>query len=57
MGEKFIDTKKRLQERIAVSDKEVAKYRFALIQSAGFKQPTYLEDGKNMRLMLRRKRD
>ncbi|KAG9019654.1 hypothetical protein FRB90_012000 [Tulasnella sp. 427] len=44
MGEKFVDTKKRLQERIAVSDKEIAKYRFALIQSAGFKQPTYLED-------------
>ncbi|KAG8902957.1 hypothetical protein FRB99_003895 [Tulasnella sp. 403] len=43
-NEKFSDTKKRIQERIGVTDKEIAKYRFALIQSAGFKQPTYLED-------------
>jgi len=43
-GEKFSETKKRLQERIGASDKELTKYRFALIQSAGFKQPTYLED-------------
>lgn len=44
-NEKFSDTKKRIQDRVGVSDKEMAKYRFALIQSAGFKQPTYLEDG------------
>ena len=44
-GEKFVDTKKRLQEHVGASDKEFAKYRFALVQSAGFKQPTYLEDG------------
>jgi len=43
-GEKFTDTKKRIQERIGVSDKDISKYRFALIQVAGFKQPTYLED-------------
>jgi len=43
-GEKFVDMKKRIQERIGVSDKEIAKYKFALIQVAGFKQPTYLED-------------
>jgi len=42
--ERFADTKKRLQDRIGASDKEIAKYRFALIQSAGFKQPSYLED-------------
>ncbi|KAL1944539.1 hypothetical protein VTO73DRAFT_2969 [Trametes versicolor] len=43
-GEKFAETKKRLQERIGVSDKDFAKYRFALIQVATFKQPSYIED-------------
>ncbi|KAF8509282.1 hypothetical protein JB92DRAFT_2947613 [Gautieria morchelliformis] len=43
-GEKFLETKKRLQARIGVSDKDFAKYRFALIQVATFKQPSYIED-------------
>jgi len=43
-GEKFADTKKRLQLRIGVSDKDMAKFKFALIQVAQFKQPTYIED-------------
>jgi len=43
-GEKFSDTKKRLQARIGVSDKELMKYRFALIQVSTFKQPSYIED-------------
>ncbi|KAI4527549.1 cysteine proteinase [Schizophyllum commune Loenen D] len=43
-GEKFADTKKRLQARIGVPDKEFAKYRFALIQASTFKQPSYIED-------------
>ncbi|KAG5646658.1 hypothetical protein DXG03_002648 [Asterophora parasitica] len=43
-GEKFLDTKKRLQARIGVSDKDLAKYRFALIQVSTFKQPSYIED-------------
>ncbi|KAF6765135.1 ubiquitin carboxyl-terminal hydrolase 5 [Ephemerocybe angulata] len=43
-GEKFSDTKKRLQARLAVSDKEFAKYRFALVQVSTFKQPSYIED-------------
>ncbi|ETW85794.1 cysteine protease [Heterobasidion irregulare TC 32-1] len=43
-GEKFHETKKRLQARIGVSDKDFAKYRFALIQAATFKQPSYIED-------------
>lgn len=30
---------------MAVSDKDFAKYRFALIQVATFKQPSYIEDG------------
>ena len=44
-GEKFADTKKRLQARLGVSDKDIAKYRFALIQVSTFKQPSYIEDG------------
>ncbi|KAL0946992.1 hypothetical protein HGRIS_013138 [Hohenbuehelia grisea] len=43
-GEKFLDTKKRLQARIGVSDKDIVKYRFALIQASTFKQPSYIED-------------
>jgi ubiquitin carboxyl-terminal hydrolase 7 len=42
--EKFAETKKRLQVRIGASDKDIAKYRFALIQISTFKQPTYIED-------------
>lgn len=40
-----METKKRLQARLGIPDKEFAKYRFALIQVATFKQPTYIEDG------------
>jgi len=43
-GEKFAETKKRLQARIGVTDKELSKYRFALIQVSTFKQPSYIED-------------
>jgi len=43
-GERFSETKKRLQTRIGVSDKDLAKYRFALIQVSTFKQPSYIED-------------
>lgn len=31
---------------MAVPDKDFAKYRFALIQVATFKQPSYIEDGE-----------
>jgi ubiquitin carboxyl-terminal hydrolase 7 len=44
-GEKFVDTKKRLQARLGVSDKDFAKYKFSLIQSQVFKQPSNLTDG------------
>ena len=30
---------------MGVSDKDLAKYRFALIQVSTFKQPSYIEDG------------
>ena len=35
-----------MQARLAVPDKDFAKYRFALIQVATFKQPSYIEDGR-----------
>ncbi|KAG9126664.1 hypothetical protein FRC07_002537 [Ceratobasidium sp. 392] len=43
-GEKFVDTKKRLQKRMGVSDKDIAKYKFSLIQSALFRQPAAIEE-------------
>ncbi|KAJ7799927.1 ubiquitin carboxyl-terminal hydrolase [Mycena olivaceomarginata] len=43
-GEKFADTRKRLQARIDASDKDFAIYRFALILVSTLKQPSYIED-------------
>ncbi|CAO1629496.1 unnamed protein product [Sympodiomycopsis kandeliae] len=43
-GEKFVDTRKRLQDRLDMPDKEFSRFRFALVQSSTFKQPAYLED-------------
>ena len=37
---------------MAVSDKDFSKYRFALIQVATFKQPSYIEDGKHQPVTL-----
>lgn len=45
-GERFENTKLRLQERLAVSDKDLARFRFALIQSHHYKQPSNLNDGE-----------
>jgi len=42
--EKFVDTKRRLQDRLGLTDKEITKFKFALIQVATFKQPSYIED-------------
>lgn len=44
-GEKFVETKKRLQARLGVTDKDFSRFKFALIQMATFKQPSYIEDG------------
>ncbi|TXT08338.1 uncharacterized protein COLE_05262 [Cutaneotrichosporon oleaginosum] len=43
-GEPFSETKKRIQERIGVSDKEFAKYKFSLVQSQVYKQPSVVEE-------------
>jgi ubiquitin carboxyl-terminal hydrolase 7 len=47
-NEPFTETKKRIQARLAVADKDFAKFRFALVQSSGYKQPSYLEDSDVM---------
>lgn len=43
-GERFTDTKKRLQNRLGLTDKDFTRFRFALIQMATFKQPSYIEE-------------
>ncbi|KAK4688080.1 ubiquitin carboxyl-terminal hydrolase 7, partial [Tremellales sp. Uapishka_1] len=43
-GEKFYDTKRRIQERIGVSDKDFAKFKFTLVTSTVFKQPAPVEE-------------
>jgi ubiquitin carboxyl-terminal hydrolase 7 len=45
-GEKFTQTRERLQARTGATDKEIAKWRFALIltETSGYKQPNYIED-------------
>ena len=45
-GERFVDTKKRIQERIGVADKDFARYKFTLVTSGLFKQPSPVEDGE-----------
>jgi hypothetical protein len=44
------DTKKRLQERLAISDENLAQYRFALIPEYGqgtARRPVYVDDGRS----------
>ncbi|CCV00636.1 unnamed protein product [Malassezia sympodialis ATCC 42132] len=43
-AERFADTKRRLQARLDIPDREFEKIRFALIQVTQYKLPTYLED-------------
>ncbi|GAA5865830.1 hypothetical protein JCM8547_005726 [Rhodosporidiobolus lusitaniae] len=43
-GEKFADTKKRLQARTGTSDKDLAKMKFAIIQPTIYVKPATIED-------------
>lgn len=43
-GERFADTKERLRARLALNEKDFARFRFALVQSGTYKQPSYVED-------------
>lgn len=46
-NEPFSETKTRLQQRLGVADKDFARYRFALVSSTMFKQPSPIEDGES----------
>lgn len=43
-GELFSETKKRIQERIGVPEKEFARFKFSLVTSHVFKQPSMVEE-------------
>lgn len=45
-GEKFADTKKRLEQRTGIKGKSFEKIKFAVIRRSSFSRPQYLEDGK-----------
>ncbi|KAK9478111.1 hypothetical protein V1514DRAFT_307930 [Lipomyces japonicus] len=43
-GEKFADTKVRLQKRTGLKDKQFEKVKFALVQKLHYSKPLYIED-------------
>jgi len=43
-GEKFADTKKRLEKRTGFKGKSFEKIKFALVRRANYSKPQYLED-------------
>lgn len=52
-GEKFIDTKKRLEKRTGFKGKNFEKIKFALVKRASYSKPIYLSDGTLLHLALR----
>lgn len=46
-GEKFGDTKKRLEKRTGLKGKSFEKIKFAVVRRANYSKPRYLEDGKS----------
>jgi ubiquitin carboxyl-terminal hydrolase 7 len=48
-GEKFADTKKRLEKRTGFKGKSFEKIKFALVRRANYSKPQYLDDGKYYR--------
>jgi ubiquitin carboxyl-terminal hydrolase 7 len=46
-GEEFSETKKRIQQRLGVPDKEFARFRFSLVTSHIYKQPSVVEEGES----------
>lgn len=48
-GEKFIDTKKRLEKRTGFKGKNFEKIKFALVKRASYSKPLYLSDGTSLR--------
>lgn len=45
-GEKFADTKKRLEKRTGFKGKSFEKIKFAVARRANYSKPQYLNDGK-----------
>lgn len=45
-GERFVDTKERIRERLGVGEKDFAKFKFSLVTATVFKQPSVIEDGE-----------
>ncbi|CAD6570825.1 MAG: hypothetical protein TREMPRED_006048 [Tremellales sp. Tagirdzhanova-0007] len=43
-NEPFAETKKRIQQRIGIAEKEFSRYKFALVTSTVFKQPASVEE-------------
>ncbi|KAK9471279.1 uncharacterized protein V1510DRAFT_420556 [Dipodascopsis tothii] len=43
-GERFAETKERLQRRMGADDKKFEKIKFALLQRASYSKPLYLDD-------------
>ena len=44
-GEKFSETKKRLEKRTGLKGKNFEKIKFALVRRSSYSKPTYLTDG------------
>lgn len=47
-GEKFIDTKKRLEKRTGFKGKNFEKIKFALVKRASYSKPIYLSDDSEL---------
>lgn len=45
-GEKFSDTKKRLEKRTGLKGKSFEKIKFAVVRRAHYSRPQYLTDGE-----------
>lgn len=45
-NEPFADTKLRLQQRLGISDKDFARYKFTLVNGTVFRQPSTVEEGE-----------
>lgn len=44
-GEKFSDTRKRLEKRTGLKGKSFEKIKFAVVRRSHFSKPQYLNDG------------
>jgi len=46
-GEPFSETKTRIQERLGIADKEFSRFKFNLVTSYIYKQPSAVEEGES----------